>query len=76
MSMGTYNQHLLLKQVPLPNSTNKSAQEKTYNIPNMGKSLHLGMPTILVIAKGVEVLLKRLNPKKAVGPDVISIRLL
>ncbi len=51
-------------------------RENINNIPTMGKSLHLGMPTILITTKGVEVLLNRLKHKKAVGPDLISTSIL
>ena len=42
----------------------------------MGPGPHPTMSDITVTTKGVEALIERLNPKKAIGPDLISTRIL
>ncbi len=44
--------------------------------PSMGTKSYPNMADILLTTKGVEALLKWLNPKKGIGPDLISTRVL
>ena len=44
--------------------------------PDLGNSPYPSMPKIDVSVEGVKKLLLRLNPKKAVGPDMVPIRIL
>ncbi len=73
------------KQVDLPKDKAEALSEQyksvftdedLTNIPDKGHSPYATMPDITVTAKGVYELLKKLNPKKAVGPDNISTRIL
>ncbi|KAL8587797.1 hypothetical protein ACOMHN_021015 [Nucella lapillus] len=50
--------------------------EDMKNIPNLDVTPHQDMPEIEINTKGVEKLLRNLNPKKAAGPDMIPCRLL
>ena len=50
--------------------------ESTNNIPDLGQSPFRAMKQIRITNKGVEKLLSRLNPKKAIGPDMVSTRIL
>ena len=51
-------------------------REKPGAVPDKGNSLYPSMPAIEVTAAGVEKLLRDLNPKKAIGPDLIPTRIL
>jgi len=48
-------------------------QEDTNNIPSKGHSPHPSMPKIHITLNGVINCIKRLNPKKASGPDKMPI---
>jgi hypothetical protein len=50
--------------------------EDTGNIPILQTGQHPAMKKILVTRKGVACLLKKLNPNKAIGPDLVSTRIL
>ena len=50
--------------------------ENLDSIPEMGNSPFSGMPHIKVTTKGVLNLLRKLNPKKAIGPDLVPTRIL
>ena len=45
-------------------------------MPKLDNSPYRGMPKIKVATNGVKLLLQKLNPSKAVGPDLISTRIL
>jgi hypothetical protein len=51
-------------------------KEDTSYLPTMGASPYPSMPDIVISVAGVEKLLKTLNPKKAIGPDLLPTRLL
>ena len=48
-------------------------KKRLYNIPDKGQSPYQPMPRIHVILNGVIKCVKRLNPKKASGPDKLPI---
>ncbi len=50
--------------------------EDNTNLPDMGPSPHDDMQSIHITTEGVCKLLRKLNPKKATGPDMISTRIL
>ena len=50
--------------------------EDTSSIPHMDDSPYPNMPHIKVTTKGVKSLLQKLNPKKAIGPDLVPTRIL
>ena len=50
--------------------------ENLTSVPNMGPSPYTSMPNIKVTTKGVKNLLQKLNPKKAIGPDLVPTRIL
>ncbi len=54
----------------------KVSKEDTNHMPTMGDSPYISMPDIVIVVAGVEKLLKNLNPKKAIGPDLLSTRML
>ena len=56
--------------------TSVFTREDTRHIPDKGPSPYLAMPYILISQKGVQKLLKDLNPNKATGPDQIPTRFL
>ncbi len=51
-------------------------KEDTNHKPPMGDSPYISMPDIVIVVAGVEKLLKNLNPKKAIGPDLLPTRML
>ena len=56
--------------------TSVFTREDPRHIPDKGPSPYLAMPDILNSQKGVQKLLKDLNPNKATGPDQIPTRFL
>ena len=50
--------------------------EDTTSVPSTGESPFASMPCIRVTVKGVTNLLQKLNPKKAIGPDLVPTRVL
>ena len=50
--------------------------EDEASIPDLGPSPYRSMPTIKVTENGVNKLLHKPNPKKAVGPDKVPTRIL
>ena len=48
----------------------------TSSTPHMDDSPYPNMPHIKVTTKGVKSLLQKLNPKKAIGPDLVPTRIL
>ncbi len=51
-------------------------KEDTNHMLTMGDSRYISMPEIVIVVAGVEKLLKFLNPKKAIGPDMLPTRML
>ena len=52
------------------------SEENVYDIPDLGESPYPEMPRIKVSVNGVSCLLKKLNPSKAIGPDMVPTRIL
>ena len=52
------------------------SEEDARNSPSMGRSPFPDMPRIKVSLNGVKCLLCKLNPKKAIGPDLVPTRIL
>ena len=51
-------------------------EEDISNIPDLGHNPYLSMSKISVTVNGVKNLLLKLNPKKALGPDIVPTRVL
>ncbi len=44
-------------------------------MPTMGDNPYISMLDLVILVAGVEKLLKNLNPKKAIGPDLLPTRM-
>ncbi len=51
-------------------------KEDSNHMSTMGDNPYISMPYIVIVVAGVEKLLKILNPKKAIGPDLLPNRML
>ena len=65
-----------IKPTYLTTSMNQSTQEDEGDIPCLDGQPYPSMPDITVTKEGVEKLLKKINPNKACGPDMIPARIL